>query len=338
MASSTGATETGTASDAVLGAHDPWIVYQRYDPVTKEFRIRVIQPNGKGDHALLPESAEPKQAHPDWSPDGSRIVFVQGDKRIWTVDADGSHLAQLPIPCDSTCQFVDAPAWSPDGRWIAYTRQDQPPGKDPYTRVQKIDVTNGSISTIYTPPPAVGTSWVRWSPDGRSLVIDLETFPDISSAVVTGSAVAVVDLATSIPKARLLTPYTMFASYPDWSRTSGRIVFTTYDLGVRDAGNFADPSPASNLYTIRPDGTGLTQLTHNTKGASLMRNRTASGPLSTQPTWTSDGQRIMFVKVDGTSWPGWTMATINADGSGLASAVSTGYLLGTHPRLRPTPS
>jgi hypothetical protein len=133
----------------------------------------------------------------------------------------------------------------------------------------------------------------------------------------------------------VLTDWSLMATYPDWiAREGHRIVFSTIDLGGRDGGCVPDVKPPSDLYTI--GSAGLTQLTHNDSGTTLVRNGTASGPLSSQPTWAPDGQSIIFVQTTGTEWPGWAMATIRADGTGLAPATSTGFMRGTHPRLRPT--
>ena len=173
-------------------------------------------------------------------------------------------------------------------------------------------------------------SYPRWSPDGRSIVIGLERFGSLRAddCIPIGAAIAVVDLDQSTPSPDLITEETLFGDYPDWSPDGQSIVFSTYDLGSRDAGCFKDVKPPSDLYTIRPDGTGLTQLTHNPVGTTLVRNDTASGPLSSQPTWSPDGHSIIFVQTDGSTWPGWTMATIHADGSGLAPAIATGFMKG----------
>jgi dipeptidyl aminopeptidase/acylaminoacyl peptidase len=62
----------------------------------------------------------PKDQLPDWSPDGSRIAYVQrtapvgGD--VWVVNADGSD----PHPLTSGPPDELGTAWSPDGTQIAY--------------------------------------------------------------------------------------------------------------------------------------------------------------------------------------------------------------------------
>ena len=53
--------------------------------------------------------------------------------------------------------------------------------------------------------------------------------------------------------------------------------------------------------------------------------------------WAPDGERVIFTTVEGTGFGNPTMATINADGTGLTHATASGPMFGTHPRLRPMP-
>jgi Tol biopolymer transport system component len=277
--------------------------------------------------------------HPDWSLDGKKLVYGLGDqdtKQLWTVNVDGSDARQLPIPTEEGTD-IDAPRWSPDGRSIAFVRLNQPAGHDPFMTVQKIDVATGAVTTIFTPPWGIGTWWISWSPDGHRLAVDLVEYESITSNKVTGSAVGVVDLTKPKPQAKALTPSTMFATYPDWSPSGDRIVFNTNDLAWRDT--LRDQTPPSDLYTIKPDGSGLQQLTHNPHGKSLVSNNPRSGPLSAQPTWSPDGRSIYFVQIDGVAPPNFSMATISPDGTELKAATATGFVfIGTHPRLQPTRS
>jgi hypothetical protein len=63
---------------------------------------------------------------PVWSPDGSRVAFVRRQHDHWelyVVDASGSNLTRLtntPALPDGTPGNSVAPAWSPDGNYIAF--------------------------------------------------------------------------------------------------------------------------------------------------------------------------------------------------------------------------
>jgi Tol biopolymer transport system component len=100
----------------------------------------------------------------------------------------------------------------------------------------------------------------RWSPDGTEIVFAVDRMDD--EAFETGAAVAVVPATGGEP--RYLTSFDDWAYNPDWSWVTDEIV---YGDSIRDLMRDYDPAAeASDIFIIRPDGTGRRQLTHAASG------------------------------------------------------------------------
>lgn len=312
---------------------EPWILYQWF--ANDENALFLVRTDGRDGHEILTDVTQ-TIAHPDWSRDGKQIAFdlyLDDDAvEIWTANADGTDPKRL-LGCEGPpCRWTDRPAWSPDGTRLAYVRYDQAAGDGPETGRASIEVFDRTTGRrrIVARPPAISKEYSesispRWSPDGEQIVFMVTHEPVPPTGPLLGSSIAVVKADGSEANApRILTDRAMFGAYPDWSPDGKRIVFTTYDLGY-----FQETPGASNLYTIRPNGTGLTQITHFA----------AKDTRATQPTWTPDGKQIIFTSVaydpaGMNSWGPLQIGLIDADGSNLS--VLDGQFA-DHPRLRPTP-
>jgi Tol biopolymer transport system component len=310
---------------------EPWIVYQWAPQHGRG--LYLMRPDGSDSHEIAPELTG-EAGGPDWSPDGERIAFelMVDDNvfEIWTVKADGTD-PQMLLACEAApCVQVGVPAWSPDGKQLAFGRLVNPTGnyQDDRLTIEVLDLATRE-SRVIAIAPAAGAEAVeyvnaRWSPDGKQVVFTINRYatPPTNESLL-GSSIAVVKTdGSEVNSPRFLTDAAMFGSHPDWSPDGKRIVFNTHGLGFD-----ADWAKASNLYTINPDGTGLTQVTR------FGDNDTRVGT----PSWTPDGTQILFTHtLRNASNPDGDRhaAFIHPDGSNL-TVLSEAYA--THPRLRPTP-
>jgi Tol biopolymer transport system component len=118
--------------------------------------------------------------NPVWSPGGREIVFAREHfyaslsrqtegftATLWTVHPDGSGLRELTTP--TTGQDDEPGSFSPDGRWLAFTRTEPSPtiGLLPNTSsVYLLDLFTGGVR-----PLASHASGPSFSPDGRWIAL-----------------------------------------------------------------------------------------------------------------------------------------------------------------------
>ena len=325
------AAPSASATTPAVAAGEAWIAYQSdrgyYSDLGEGDGIYLMRPDGTDAHELLPDATYGVY-HPDWSPDGSRIAFdaeTGGGNEVWVVDADGTDATVLvarSTDCELSCGDVALPARSPDGLSMAFVRYQLSDLGLVSAAIEVEDVADGDRRVVFRAPPLTALNYPRWSHDGRSLVFEMTRYPDasITPGSAMGSAIAVIDVDSEGAEPVILTDWSMYATYPDWHPRADEILFTTYDLG-----EFPGTDKPSNLYTMTSDGSGQTALT--TFGEAEQR--------ATQPTWTPDGERIIFALVgQAASFDDpRNAAFIDRGGSGLATLEEPA----THPRLRPLP-
>jgi dipeptidyl aminopeptidase/acylaminoacyl peptidase len=80
-------------------------------------------------------SGDYDESQPVWSPDGTRLAFVSNrtedpdanfNSDIWIVAADNTDKGQTLLQVTTNPGSDASPAWSPDGKWIAYVTITEP--------------------------------------------------------------------------------------------------------------------------------------------------------------------------------------------------------------------
>lgn len=120
---------------------------------------------------LTPGSAADHRAA--WSPDGDRIVFgryrIEEDRLstdLFLMDADGSNVERIS---DTPDRGEFDPAWSPDGRRLAYRFVVDEPDGPQWGWIEVFDLTTGTSHIVRGLTDGGGV--FAWSPDGGKLAV-----------------------------------------------------------------------------------------------------------------------------------------------------------------------
>jgi TolB protein len=264
-------------------------------------QIYVERADGSSVTALVTSDFD--DVSPALSPDGRRVAFgrntADGSTALgaYVVNIDGTGLKQMDANGED-------PSWSPDGTQLVETRALFDPGASaPYNVALWIEnlasgdahqITRVGVRCPNACAEGGQDDQARWSPDGKRLAFLRETYTSPEQFGIFTMAADGSDL-------QQVTPDGMNVADPQWSPDGTLIVFQSPPDPIQQS--------AQNIYTIRADGTGLTQLTSGLPAAS-------SGLEGAfHPSFAPDGRQIVFAHFPGSNPNGASLYVMDADGT-----------------------
>ncbi len=104
----------------VITDADPRILYTTHRP-DADVGVYLMRLDGT-DAVQLATDVHGSLKHPDWSPDGQHVVFIdETTEKMWIANLDGTPSTSITA-CD--VPGCDYPAWSPDGSKLAFSRAE----------------------------------------------------------------------------------------------------------------------------------------------------------------------------------------------------------------------
>lgn len=235
-------------------------------PLPDSMPIYVVRSDGTGPHRIV--HGPGTRYGVTWAPSREQLAYIHsptgantdGSLRLVNVDGSNDHAILGP-------GRLFSPAWAPDGRSLLVTEQDS---LGAY-RLRKV-LTNGGAAT-FIGPDSLDFLDAAWSPDGQRIafVSNCHGAPPCNSAVTD----LWVMQADGSGRKQLTNGVAIDddAGHPTWSPDGTWLAFQMSRGGE------------TNIYRIRPAGTGLTQLTFETALTPAL-----------SPSYSPDGTRLLFTR------------------------------------------
>lgn len=292
-------------------------------------------PSPRASPTPTPTPAAPAPARrPEPALSGTLVFQTRSGGDIYLLRADGSGLRRLASGLD--------PALSPDGRWVAFARWDEPRG------LFVVGVDGSAERRL------IGENLIKsptWSPDGRRLAftqqrggteaqtIVVPPFGEITIPADPHWRLSVVDVDGG---GREDVPDDRHSFTPHWGRP-GILFADSQGLQVTEPGGaarrlFSTPNPIRSA-RWSPDGRYIvaTMRFHdrwevvrlNADGSGLQRLTPTDRRIhSVAPAWSPDGRHIAFLTDRRGRWELWVMAADGSSPRPLAPTALAGITFG----------
>jgi dipeptidyl aminopeptidase/acylaminoacyl peptidase len=278
------------------------------------------------------------------SPDGATIAFewrLGGDWQIFTVDSKGATEPRRLVEIDDPC---GCPAYSPDGRFLYFSRDDR--GSECYD-FYRLELATGDLENLLPDTPTLApTPDFDLSPDGTQLAFAVDREGSYAAAVMPAQ-VSPAGKAIHVVADHYFNDWA-----PDWSPDGSAIAFQS-DTHGQDSAVFIQRLPEGQPRPIggdrpvpawhprwSPDGTlvaftgvvgdhyaiGLYDVVRDTVDWAWNGDRDAHHPV-----WSPDGGGLLFLTDHDAETALWHLDLHSREIRDLSAGRGNHY----HPRFTP---